>query len=88
MSCYQRLTCNCHLGVPGVEKEENEMMKGKSTSITFTNFAASLLLIALFAVSAIAIEKWRESDYKNGWQIWIEAKDFDERTGDTLMTLQ
>ena len=64
------------------------MMKEKNVSIPFTNFTISLLLIALLAVPATAIEKWRESDYRNGWQIWIEAKDFDERTGENLMTLQ
>ena len=64
------------------------MMKEKHVSISFATFTISLLLVALFAIPATAIEKWRESNYKLGWQIWIEAKDFDERTGGTLMTLE
>ena len=63
------------------------MTRMKNLLVPFVTFTVSLLLAVLFAVPAAALEVWRESNIKNGWQIWIEAKDYDELTGDNLTTL-
>ena len=46
---------------------------------TYFTLAISVLLIALFAVPAPAVKRWRESNINGGWQIWNEAADFDRR---------
>jgi len=63
------------------------MFRDKNIPTSFIAFTISLFLILLFAAKILAVEKWRESNYKGGWQIWIEAKDFDKREGGTLKTL-
>ncbi len=62
------------------------MMREKNISTLFVTFTISSFLILLVTASVPAVEKWCESHYEGGWQIWIEAKDFDEREGDNLKT--
>ena len=50
----------------------------KDLLISFATLVVCSLLI-LFAIPASAVEEWRESNLNGGWQIWIEAADFDSR---------
>ena len=50
----------------------------KDLLISFATLVVCSLLI-LFAIPASAVEDWRESNLNGGWQIWIEAADFDSR---------
>ena len=54
-------------------------MRVRHLSATPISLTISLLLIVLFAAPAPAITNWRESNLKGGWQIWIEAVDFNRR---------
>ena len=47
----------------------------------------NLLLVFLFAVSAAGVTRARESRLHNGWQIWIEACDFDRRDESEILEL-
>jgi len=44
----------------------------------FVIFVVGLLLVILFAVPAFAVRRPRESRLNGGWQVWIEASDFDK----------
>jgi len=47
----------------------------------------SLLLISLFVMPCFAVSKARESELNGGWQIWIEAADFDNRDDNEIIKL-
>ena len=46
--------------------------------VLFVTFLVCSFFI-LFPIPASAVEEWRESELSGGWQIWIEAADFDSR---------
>ena len=50
----------------------------KDLLVPFATLVVCSLLI-LLAIPASAVEEWRESELNGGWQIWIEAADFDSR---------
>ena len=54
-------------------------MREKKLSTLFVTVLIGFLLTILFATPVPAIEKWRESALNGGWQIWIEAADYDSR---------
>ena len=56
-------------------------MKKKELLVTIT---MSLFLVALSAIPVSAATRARASELNGGWQIWIEASDFDTIEGMTL----
>ena len=62
-------------------------MKKKNMSKLFSLSIISLFLILMFAVSVSAVTRARESNLEGGWQIWIDASDFDRRDNNKLIQL-
>ena len=60
-------------------------MSAKHLSTALVQVAISVLLICLFALPASAVKKARESWVNGGWQLWIEATDFDRRHTDKII---
>ena len=54
-------------------------MRERHLATTVFTLTLSALLIVLLAAPAPAVKRWRESNINGGWQIWIEAADFDRR---------
>ena len=59
-------------------------MRKRNLLAPFVTITMSLFLIALLAVPASAVTRARVSELDGGWQIWIEASDFDAIDGMTL----
>lgn len=55
------------------------MIRNKHLTKLLFTLTISLLLIVMLAAPAPAVKKWRESKLRDGWQIWIEAADFNRR---------
>jgi len=63
------------------------MMKDENLSSSFVKFTISLSLIFMFVAPVLAVEEWRESQLNGGWQIWIEAANFDRRDENKVIKL-
>lgn len=63
------------------------MLTERNPSTSFVAIAVSLLLMLLFAVPVFAVQRARESHLNRGWQIWIEAADFDRRDDNEIIKI-
>ena len=66
---------------------KEKIMRPRYQSTTFFQIAVSAVLTVLFALPASAVTRPRESWLNGGWQIWIEAGDFDRRNNETAVML-